>query len=725
MSVEVAAALVALWAACGRKLGEKGGEQAAASAKKMWGRVNWKASAQKYAERVVKDYGTIRLIGHFETVPLGDIFTDAWVLDELTASRRHDIEALRRVQAETKNLSTKTERLEAIRAVDRYDRLFILGKPGAGKTTFLKHIAVRAATGEIDCKVPVFVGLKRWADVGGRLMDYINREFAICGFPDARAFIEQLFEEGGAILLFDGLDEVPVEDERRRFVLTEINEFDRQYSDCKVAITCRIAATEYKFEGFTPVELADFDDGQINRFAEKWFGNKPGHARSFVEELHKPEHRGLREMADRPLLLTLLCLAYRSTRQFPARQVEAYENALDALLRLWDEERDIVRDPMYRGLALDRKHQLFGSIAYHNFEAGRIFFTESHLVADITRYLATVPAIETHVDGLKALKAIEAHHGILVERADGIYSFSHLTFQEYYTARHLRDTGADGSLERLVTKHLGDQRWAEVFHLVASLLTNADFFFGLIQRRLDAKILGHERLFGLFLSSESGTGGRDMRLGFNERRLAVLVVLAIDTALAGDRGIEIDLTLDRDRDFTLQRIFASNQGVAPVRKLALILDLDHAHDLAFTLAIDLARAHDLALAIDLARNVALDHHRDRDLEPALAIDLARELALQLARFLGFDSANDRHPTPFNSDAASQAIDAVLQSIDSSQTTERRLTNVPKGILTTPERKALKGYLRASEVAYSSLQRANVTDRAAIESRLLRAPQDRA
>jgi predicted NACHT family NTPase len=35
------------------------------------------------------------------------------------------------------------------------------------------------------------------------------------------------------------------------------------------------------------------------------------------------------------------------------------------------------------------------------------------------------------------LKAIEAQHGILIERARGIFSFSYLAFQEYFTARKI------------------------------------------------------------------------------------------------------------------------------------------------------------------------------------------------------------------------------------------------------------------------------------------------
>jgi predicted NACHT family NTPase len=55
-------------------------------------------------------------------------------------------------------------------------RLFILGKPGAGKTTFLRYITVQCARENID-KLPIFVGLKEWADSGLDLMAFLATQF--------------------------------------------------------------------------------------------------------------------------------------------------------------------------------------------------------------------------------------------------------------------------------------------------------------------------------------------------------------------------------------------------------------------------------------------------------------------------------------------------------------------------------------------------------------------
>jgi len=64
------------------------------------------------------------------------------------------------------------------------------------------------------------------------------------------------------------------------------------------------------------------------------------------------------------------------------------------------------------------------------------------------------------------LKSIEAQHGLLVERGREIYSFSHLTFQEYFTARNFvanSDPGLGQNLIQLVS-HMTERLAQKFFY---------------------------------------------------------------------------------------------------------------------------------------------------------------------------------------------------------------------------------------------------------------------
>ena len=54
-----------------------------------------------------------------------------------------------------------------------------------------------------------------------------------------------------------------------------------------------------------------------------------------------------------------------------------------------------------------------------------------------------------------------------MERATDIYSFSHLTLQEYLTEQYIVDHNLSGEL---VTNNITDTRWKEVLILVAGLM---------------------------------------------------------------------------------------------------------------------------------------------------------------------------------------------------------------------------------------------------------------
>lgn len=102
------------------------------------------------------------------------------------------------------------------------------------------------------------------------------------------------------------------------------------------------------------------------------------------------------------------------------------------------------------------------------------------------------------IDSEQVLKSIEAQHGLLVERARGIYSFSHLTFQEYFTARNITsscnpDVLDDRALQNLA-RHITETRWREVFLLAVGILPSADCLLLLMKQQIDFFIATDQRL---------------------------------------------------------------------------------------------------------------------------------------------------------------------------------------------------------------------------------------
>lgn len=444
-----------------------------------WKNMKWDLAEAEYRRRVSINLGTTRLLGNSRPIYIDKIFTDVYVLDTPSARRTYSTEAIEELSYEDLYTAHNKNKLSALEVQRRNPFLYVLGKPGAGKTTFLKYLAIQAANGGIP-STPVFVPMREWAASSFDLMRFLEKLFDICNFPEGRFVVETLLKEGRLLLLFDGLDEVTQVEQKRQELVSAIVDLAKKYPKNQICVTCRTAADAFTFEQFTYVEIADFDELQQLQFARKWYSDAEEKHSVFVEEWRRPRNRGLRDLAATPLLLALLCLAFDETLRFPIRRVDLYTEAIDALLRRWDSSRNIFRDTPYKELSPSRKEQLLSRLAAETFQEKRYAFRPNGVATCIKKYMESLPAPEAHADVHidSVLRAIEAQHGLVVERARGIFSFSHLTFHEYFTASYIVENADKGSVAKLLRPEIAsDPRWREVIVLTASLLHSADTFF--------------------------------------------------------------------------------------------------------------------------------------------------------------------------------------------------------------------------------------------------------
>ncbi len=558
----------------------------------------WRKGIEKYYTSLFERVGFVRILGRMESEPLENVFTHVNVLDKLTAEQRYDIA---RLAAEFS--PRDFGRLERVRrvagdeAVAEFPKLFDLGKPGAGKTTFLKHTALRAIKHEIK-KVPLFVTLKELSDSGKGVVEFMTHQLSVHRFPEPEAFLARLLENGDALVLFDGLDEVNLGDDKRATMIQQINDFVYRYSDCPTLMTCRIAATDYSFTQFEYVEMADFDTQQMATYIDLWFVGDGTKRDNFKKALLKDgNYKPVRELAQVPLLLALLCLVYEERNEIPPERHEIYEEAMRALLSKWDASRNISRDVVYQQLSLGRKQKMLATIAAQTFEQGDYFLKEKEVVRLIGDYLQGVPGLE-EPDAELILQSLEAQHGIFVERARGIHSFSHLTLQEYFTARYIVDNEQRGTVARLMA-HVGDDRWREVFMLVAGMLDDATQFGELYLAAVPDLLL--DEAVVLARIHWAAQKGAVLQAGYKPiAHRAFLHNRALARVLA--------------HDLIFSRTIIRARALASARDLAFEL----AHHLAYNRTRDLDFVRDLNLARDLTSARVRDFARDLDLALAIA-----------------------------------------------------------------------------------------------------------
>jgi predicted NACHT family NTPase len=348
---------------------------------------------QKCHSKIQQLYSKMQLLDIAQPVDVSNLYVEVNILEEITSWQPGEIsDLLRDFNPDADNFNRLglgkvcQKRVPGLDAVKSHSKLMVLGKPGSGKTTFLKHIAIQCDRSEFEAnKIPIFIPLKTFAEIANLdLLEYISDEFASCGV-EARSQTEFALSQGRGLILLDGLDEVPESDSDA--VVRQIRQFVQKYYNNQFIITCRIAAAKYRFHdaAFTCVEVADFNNKQIAAFARNWFvafsqNMEAGKALAsqFVEQLKMKKNQQIRELAVTPILLNLTCLVFHAKADFPSNRAKLYEEGVEIMLRKWDETRGIKRDEVYRLLNLCRKKHLLAFVAAITFDRGDYFFEKNH-----------------------------------------------------------------------------------------------------------------------------------------------------------------------------------------------------------------------------------------------------------------------------------------------------------------------------------------------------------
>ncbi len=600
---------------------------------------------QKIGADVKDRCGTMRVLDMTQPVDLEKIYTDVNILKDVIGRRRigYDevMEVCTREHFDRFLVGTIQERVTGLAAVEEFQKLVVLGKPGAGKTTFMKYLAMSCLAGKFHGElVPIFVTLKVYAETKGAptLQEYISAELQ--QRKVSRETIERLLESGRALILLDGLDEVRQEDDRR--VKRDIDKFSRDWLKNRFAITCRIAAREYQFEKFTEVEVADFDNGQIETFVNNWFkGKDEPKAARLLEKLKK--NKPVQELAKSPLLLTLLCLVFGERNDLPPKRSELYKEGLEVLMKKWDAKRNIEREQIYKHLSPQNKEDMLGQIAFNTFVQGEYFFRQEDLQHQIKDYICNLPEADgdpevLRVDSEVVLKAIEHHHGLLVERARSIYSFSHLTFQEYFTAREI---DRERKLEDLM-QHITDPRWKEVFLLTAEMLKRSDDFLLMMKEAIDEMLAGDEELQDFLLWAEQKADSVETKYKPAAVRAFYFSLdlsfsldysLHLDHSLRLSRSLHLNLELDRfcfldlslnrslNLSFSLDRSFNRliHTSLSSSLSFFLSLRLDPDYLDGNRLRQSLQVASDIVPKMNIIREVNSQRKNNRELEQVLEV----------------------------------------------------------------------------------------------------------
>jgi hypothetical protein len=399
----------------------------------------------------------------------------------------------------------------------------VLGDPGSGKTSLLRWLATSfllklkkdpafknlpdvATLPDVNW-IPILVRCRDLSkeDLMGTLDDVFRSTFRRTEMNDEeiaalQAILRDYISKGKALVMIDGLDEIPDLSVRIRFC-QQLERASVAFPMLPIIVTSRIVGYREMGRrlgrGFDHTTLMEFTKEDKDVFANRWCAltELPERRERAISELKHAIHSSdrIERLTGNPMLLTTMALVKRQVGTLPNRRRDLYWEAVQVLLN-WRSEVD---EPLDQREAIPQLEYLAYEMCRREIQE----IKQNDIVEILLEMRLEFPNIRPvrRRDPEDFMALLEARTGIIAKSGElrhkgrpvNVYQFRHLSIQEYLAALALVDgrfPGRDKSVglactvapmvSQITHNDLGVVRvkesWREVLRLCVSCCSDDD-----------------------------------------------------------------------------------------------------------------------------------------------------------------------------------------------------------------------------------------------------------
>ena len=310
-------------------------------------------------------------------------------------------------------------------------RMLVYGRPGIGKSTFCKKAAYdwSKALKEIlmNFCILLLIKLRDVCDVGN-IRDVLRASKLLAS--DGPISVDSLYDyitnnQDKVLLILDGYDEYSCAKEHSPILEIWKGE---QLRDCHVIVTTRqLKCDELKCPGRVQLEIQGFKSWkQIGTFARKFLAGE----QDLDEFMCYLEEKGLRDMAEIPLLLLMLCLLWKEKHRErrPKSRADIFTQFIQTMLDHKGESQQPM--PFQKVTSTEAREDLsnLGKAAFEALLQDRLYVRCSELPGNISRSFEKLSEV-----GLFQIVNLTS-----LNPEKGAY-FIHKSVQEFLAAWHIKE----------------------------------------------------------------------------------------------------------------------------------------------------------------------------------------------------------------------------------------------------------------------------------------------
>ena len=409
----------------------------------------------------------------------------------------------------------------------------VLSGPGGGKSTLFKRLMSAYGLNRISDEtldeglpirelLPVLINCKSDIDLGKSIIDIIEAIPRIIGEIDSEelealnGYIRKCINEGKAIILVDGLDEIN-ESSRRDDFMSKLSYFLKHNANANIIATTRVVGSVRLTQKLASAGRDDlsfwlirpFEKEDIKKFCWEWhrvltpsLANDDDVVNKLIKTIICNEK--ILNIARTPILLTAILVLHK-TKQFPQDRTSLYSSLLEILL--FTLKASQAYPPIDKRNGLPHLAYLAFYMVFNDPDKIMLTIERSEMVDVLKKAREEMHQIPLDESVDDFVDIVEARSAVLVKRGyrtseDGtrdveIYEFQHLTFMEYLASLAITEgsfPGADGKHNEVtrilncLESFLEDDNRREVIIMTATMKESGYFAPSEIASRILTKL---------------------------------------------------------------------------------------------------------------------------------------------------------------------------------------------------------------------------------------------
>lgn len=370
---------------------------------------------------------------------------------------------------------------------DGGNRVVLIGGAGLGKSTSLNYLFCKYEELYHAFALKLKIDLKDYAsDISDKhhgILWCLATEFSKripankLAFEEVSTLLAEYLVSGKCLVIFDALDEIPVQASRNK-VRDEISTFcDVYYSNRFIISTREVGYLRNCFDkDFIHIWIKEFEMKQIKQYSENWL--KVNHEDQKFEDFWKRFELELRrakcqDLIRNPMILILALVIFDVQNSLPNRRVEFYKRCIDTFLITREDRRNaFVQTVDFKNILGDSS--VVPKIAHYKFEKINenmgYRFTHEELKEAIMQAIDVPNRRQWYEPAALFARYLIERTELIQETDEDVLDFAHKTFYEYFLAVYYAQEYETERLLDLIYAWIGDPHTDEMARLIIEVI---------------------------------------------------------------------------------------------------------------------------------------------------------------------------------------------------------------------------------------------------------------